>query len=56
MNNDIDDQATAGAALGILVFAVGKSPDREADLYVSGNNIVNVTERPIDIYAVGGRA
>src|SRR5205814_5923665 len=33
-----------------------KSPDREADLYVSGNNIRNVTERPINIYAVGGRA
>jgi hypothetical protein len=56
-NNDIDLQGTAaGTYLGILVFAVGKSPDKEADLYVSGNNIRNSTERPVNIYAVGGRA
>ena len=35
---------------------MGKSPDQEADLYVSGNNIRNATERPINIYSVGGRA
>jgi hypothetical protein len=56
-NNDIDLQGTAvGTYLGIIVFAVGKSPDQEADLYVSGNNMRNSTERPVDIYAVGGRA
>jgi hypothetical protein len=56
-NNDIDMQGTAaGTFLGILVFAVGKSPDQEADLYVSGNKIRNSTERPVNIYAVGGRA
>ncbi len=56
-NNDIDLQGTAaGTYLGILVFAVGKSPDQEADLYVTGNNIRNSTERPVNIYAVGGRA
>jgi len=55
-NNDIDAQGTTGSILGIVVFAVGKSPDKEADLYVSGNNIRNCTERPIDIYSVGGRA
>ena len=35
---------------------MGKSPDQEADLYVSGNNIRNSNERPINIYSVGGRA
>ena len=56
-NNDIDMQGTAAATyLGIVVFAVGKSPDQEADLYVSGNNLRNSTERPINIYEVGGRA
>ena len=56
-NNDIDLQGTAdGNFLGITVFAVGKSPHNEADLYVSGNKITNSTERPINIYSVGGRA
>jgi hypothetical protein len=56
-NNDIDLQGTAvGSYLGILVFAVGKSPDKEVDVYVSANNIRNSTSRPINIYAVGGRA
>ena len=35
---------------------MGKSPDQEVDLYVSGNNIRNSTERPLNIYAIGGRA
>ncbi len=56
-NNDIDLQATDGANyLGICALAVGKFPDKEADLYVSGNTITNSNERPINIYAVGGRA
>ena len=56
-NNDIDLQgAVGGSYLGIIVLAVGRSPDKEADLYVSGNNIKNSNERPIDIYSVGGRA
>jgi hypothetical protein len=56
-NNDIDLQSTAGANyLGIVALDVGKSPDKEADLYVSGNNITNSNERPINIYSVGGRA
>jgi hypothetical protein len=55
-NNDIDMQATSGNVLGILVFAVGRSPDQEVDLYVSGNNVRNCTERPIDIESLGGRA
>ncbi len=56
-NNVIDLQGTAdGNFLGISVFAVGKSPDSEADLFISGNKITNSTERPINIYSVGGRA
>ncbi len=56
-NNDIDLQATAtGNYLGIFVVAVGKSPDKEADLYITGNKITNSNERPINIYSVGGRA
>jgi hypothetical protein len=56
-NNDIDMQGTADAiVLGIVVWAVGKSPDREVDLHISGNHIRNCTERPLNIYSVGGRA
>jgi hypothetical protein len=57
-NNDIDLEAQegAGAFIAINVIGVGKSPDEEADLHVSGNNIVNSSERPINIYGVGGRA
>jgi hypothetical protein len=56
-NNDIDLQAQAGHNyLGILVFAAGKSPDREVELYISGNQIKNSNERPINVYSIGGRA
>ena len=56
-NNEIDMQAKVGAKyLGIVVFGAGKAPEKEADLYVSGNNITNSNERPINIYAIGGRA
>ena len=56
-NNDIDLQAQAGHNyLGIVVFAAGKTPDQEVDLYISGNQITNSNERPINIYSVGGRA
>jgi hypothetical protein len=56
-NNDIDMQGTPAATfLCIVIFDVGKSPDQEADLYLTGNNLRNATERPINIYAVGGRA
>ena len=55
-NNEIDMQGGAdGVYLSILMYAIGKSPDHEADLYVSGNDIRNVTERPINLYAIGGR-
>ena len=56
-NNDMDLQAQAGHNyLGIVVFAAGKSPDQEVDLYISGNQITNSNERPINVYCVGGRA
>jgi hypothetical protein len=55
-NNDIDLQATSGNVLGIVAQAVAKSPDQEADLYISGNNIKNSSERPINMYSIGGRA
>src|SRR5260370_13785817 len=42
--------------LGIVVFGAGKSPDQEVDLYISGNQITNSNERPINIYGIGGRA
>jgi hypothetical protein len=57
VNNDIDMGATPGAlSLGIVIFAVGKSPDQEVDVYVFGNNIRNVTEPAINFRVVGGRA
>jgi hypothetical protein len=55
-NNDIDVGGTAGdPTLGIVVFGVGKTPDKEVDLNISGNNIRNITERPINVYSIGGR-
>jgi len=35
---------------------VGQSPDKEVDLYVSGNKIRNITEPAINVRRVGGRA
>jgi hypothetical protein len=57
VNNDIDLQGVENTiTLGIAVSAIGKSPDREVDLYISGNNIRNSTERPMDLYLNDGRA
>jgi hypothetical protein len=57
VNNDIDIQGVENTVtLGVFVPAVGKSPDREVDLYISGNNIRNTTERPINVYLNDGRA
>jgi hypothetical protein len=57
VNNDIDMGAAPGTtSLGIVIFAVGKSPDEEVEIYVSGNNIRNVTEPAINFRIVGGRA
>jgi hypothetical protein len=55
-NNEIDMLGGAdGIYLCILVYAAGKSPDHEADLHISGNDIRNSTERPINVQAIGGR-
>jgi hypothetical protein len=57
VNNDIDIRGTAGTNnLGILVFAAGKSPDSEAEIYVSGNTIRNTTEPAIEFLVIGGQA
>ena len=57
-NNDIDLEATSGGGpfLAIGITGIGQSPEQEAELYISGNNISNSSERPINIYSVGGRA
>jgi hypothetical protein len=56
-NNDIDlEGTTATAFIALAIVGVGKSPDQEVDLYISRNNIRNSSERPINIYGLGGRA
>ncbi|HWC18001.1 MAG TPA: hypothetical protein VG498_13355, partial [Terriglobales bacterium] len=57
-NNDINLEGASFAenTLGITVFAVGRSPDREADIYVSGNSIRHTTEPAINFRLLGGRA
>ena len=57
LNNDIDVGASADAqTLGVVMFNVGRSPDKEVDVYVSGNNIRNLTEPAINLRVLGGRA
>jgi hypothetical protein len=57
LNNDIDVGAPSGPqTLGIVMFSVGRSPDKEVDIQVSGNNIRNSTEPAINFRVVGGRA
>ena len=57
LNNDINVGGTPGAlTLGVAMFSVGGSPDREVDIYVSGNNITNLTEPAINFRVIGGRA
>jgi serine/threonine protein kinase len=56
-NNEID---AAGATphditVGVLVFSVGQSPDREVDLDITGNRIRNATAGTINIRRVNGR-
>lgn len=56
-NNDIDAGANPlGNVLGITTFSAGRSPDREVDLYITGNRIRNVTEPAINLRRIGGRA
>lgn len=46
----------ASLALGVTIFAVGRSPDKEVNILVSGNKITNLTEPAINFRVVGGRA
>jgi hypothetical protein len=56
ISNDMDIGGTAGdTTQGIAILSVGKSPDKEVDLYISGNTIRNVTERAIQVHTAGGR-
>jgi hypothetical protein len=57
LNNDIDVGTPPGTqTLGITMFAVGRSPDREVDIQASGNNIRNSTEPALNFRVIGGRA
>ena len=57
LDNDINvGGADLDMTLGICVFGVGKSPDKKADLNISGNKIKNITERAINVNQVDGRA
>ena len=57
-NNDID--AAGGTAadntLGITFFSVGQTPDSPVDVYVSANEVRNITEPAINFRRIGGRA
>ena len=59
LNNDIDvgvGAAPGAQTLGIAMFNVGRSPDKEVEIQVSGNNIRNSTEPAINFRVIGGRA
>ena len=57
LNNDIDVGATSSGPqmLGVVMFAVGRYPDQEVDIDVSGNRIRNVSEVAINFRLIGGR-
>ncbi len=56
-NNAIDaGENPVGNVLGITTFSAGVSPDKEVDLYITGNRIRNVTEPAINLRRIGGRA
>jgi hypothetical protein len=57
LDNDFDVRGTPGPqSLGVVMFNVGRSPDKEVDIHVSGNNIRNVTEPAVNLRVLGGRA
>jgi hypothetical protein len=56
-NNDIEaGENPLGNVLGITTFSAGASPDREVDVYITGNRIRNNTEAAINLRRIGGRA
>src|SRR5262249_41285573 len=55
-NNDVAVGGTAhDRTIGIAIMTVGRSPDSEVDVFVTGNNVRNVTEPGINVQLVGGR-
>src|SRR5712692_6409462 len=55
-DNNIDAVGTDDlASLGIFITSVGKSPDKEVEIHLSGNIIRNTTERALNIQQIGGR-
>jgi serine/threonine protein kinase len=56
-HNDIDaiGGTTHDATTGIMVFSVGRSPDREVDLDIIGNQVENTTGSTLNIRRVNGR-
>ncbi len=56
LHNDFDVGGMAGTqALGVVMFNVGRSADKEVYIDVSGNRIRNVTEPAINFRVIGGR-
>lgn len=56
LNNLIDVGAKSDAQmLGIVMFGVGRDPDRQVNIHVSGNRIRNVSEPAINFRLIGGR-
>jgi hypothetical protein len=56
-NNEIDaGENPIGNVLGIATFSAGQSPDKEVDLFITGNRIKNVTMSGINLRRVSGRA
>jgi hypothetical protein len=56
VNNYIDMAGQPAALhLGITFFSVGTSPDREVDIHIARNTVLNVTEPAIDLGFISGR-
>jgi hypothetical protein len=53
---DLSGGTASDNVLGITTFSAGVSPDREVDLYISGNRIRNITQPGINLRRIGGRA
>jgi len=53
---DLSGGTSSDNTLGITVFSVGLLPNNEADVYIVGNKIRNITEPAINLRRIGGRA
>lgn len=58
VNNDLDfaGGTVFDNVLGVTAFSAGQSPDKEVDLYITGNRIRNITQPAINLRRIGGRA